>query len=280
MPLINEETIKELRDYLKLKTGRYYFKDIRQTPDNIQLTCPFHKDGQENKPSANIRITDGPNTFVGNFNCFTCKRSMSINTMVKQILGSFYDEDEVEAKFQFKTIQAQADIESKYKHVDLFSIPEEQNNVSESQLREYRYYCSYLQDRRINEETANKYDIGYDKYSNHITFPIRDKYRNCLGLGRRAITEKKYIYPFNFIKPLYGVYELPELYSNIWVVEGPFNLWSLSQWGKNGVALLGTGTKKQLEELLALKPSKYILALDPDEARNEWNKKNNRISNK
>ena len=70
---IDEDLIKSIRDYLKLKTGKLYFKHIRPMPDNIQITCPFHKDGQESKPSATIRKTEGPNTYIGNFHCFTCR---------------------------------------------------------------------------------------------------------------------------------------------------------------------------------------------------------------
>ena len=47
---------------------------------------------------------------------------------------------------------------------------------------------------------------------------------------------------------------------------GPFNLWSLKQWGKSAVALLGTGTDRQYELLSKLKCEGYVLCLDADEA--------------
>lgn len=54
-------------------------------------------------------------------------------------------------------------------------------------------------------------------------------------------------------------------------VSGPFNLWSLTQWKRQGVALLGTGTQNQYKQLLELDCKNYILALDPDEAgRNRY----------
>ena len=55
--------------------------------------------------------------------------------------------------------------------------------------------------------------------------------------GSRSIVGKEYKYPYKLEKPLYGVYELPIIYRNVWVVEGPFNLWSLYQYGKSAVAL-------------------------------------------
>ena len=49
-------------------------------------------------------------------------------------------------------------------------------------------------------------------------------------------------------------------------MEGPFNLWSLYQWGKTGIALLGTGTEYQYKLLSQIKCKGYVLCLDPDSA--------------
>lgn len=55
--------------------------------------------------------------------------------------------------------------------------------------------------------------------------------------------------------------------------EGPFNIWSLTQWGKNAVGLLGTGTELQLKQLVQMETKNYILALDPDTAGRNGTKK-------
>lgn len=184
--------------------------------------------------------------------------------MVQRMLGSFYDENDVEARFGLKVLEAQYSI-IKPKNEILFKIPEPLSD-QESLLRNYRYYHTYLKNRRISENTANAYDIGYDNLNDQITFPLRDIYKNCLGIGRRNIKVKRYEYPKGLIKPIYGVYELPKFVNYLWVVEGPFNLWSLYEWGKTGIALLGTGTEHQYKELLKIKCSGYVLALDSDEA--------------
>lgn len=54
---------------------------------------------------------------------------------------------------------------------------------------------------------------------------------------------------------------------------GPFNLWSLYEYGKTGVALLGTGTQLQLKQLLEIKCNDYVLALDGDKAGHNGTKK-------
>ena len=43
-------------------------------------------------------------------------------------------------------------------------------------------------------------------------------------------------------------------------------MWSLSQWGKSAIALLGTGTEYQYKLLSKLNCNGYVLCLDPDEA--------------
>lgn len=146
-----------------------------------------------------------------------------------------------------------------------FTIPKKLTR-NESELKYYRQYHPYLTQRGISENTANIYDIGFDSVNNQITFPIRDKDKNCLGIGRRDIYKKMYRYPEGMVKPLYGVYELPRHINYLYIVEGPFNLWSLYEYSQPGVALLGTGTGNQYKQLLDIQCNGYILALDPDDA--------------
>lgn len=263
--LINEELIVKIRDYIKVKTGKFYFKHIRMMSDNIQVTCPFHKDGQENKPSATIRVTSSDRATPGLFSCFTCHEAMMIDEMVAKILGNAYNEDDVEAKLGLQSLRAKTYFIKPKKEI-LFKIPEN-DFIPRSDLRRYEgYYHPYLKSRRITEEVAKIYNIGYDKLNDQITFPIYDKQHRCVGLGRRSILQKVYRYPQGLQKPLYGLYELDMFLNYVYVVEGPFNLWSLRGWGKQGVALLGTGTEFQYKQLLEIDCKGFVLALDPDEA--------------
>lgn len=189
---------------------------------------------------------------------------MSLDIVVQKLLGAFYNENEVESLFGLKTLLTKS-VLIKPTKVNLFSLPQKLSR-QENTLSTYRKYCSYLKQRGIGENTANKYDIGYDEINKQITFPLRDISGNTLGIGRRSVEIKRYEYPSGMIKPVYGVYELPELIRSLFIVEGPFNLWSLSEWGKYGVALLGTGTSNQYKQLLNIKTDNYVLALDPDEA--------------
>ena len=51
------EVLVELRDQLALN-GLDLLRDIRRIDNHIQITCPFHKDGHESKPSCGITTND------------------------------------------------------------------------------------------------------------------------------------------------------------------------------------------------------------------------------
>ena len=68
------EPIENILKRLKFEIDSPYLREIgKPKKGNISITCPFHKDGQETKPSATIRRTEGQNTYIGNFHCFTCR---------------------------------------------------------------------------------------------------------------------------------------------------------------------------------------------------------------
>lgn len=67
------DIIQELKYQLSLQQI-FLFNKIKELPEDIMVSCPFHKDGQERKPSCGIRKEDG---WV---HCFTCRRKLFIRT--------------------------------------------------------------------------------------------------------------------------------------------------------------------------------------------------------
>lgn len=157
---------------------------------------------------------------LGLFNCFTCGEAMSLDRVLEKILGESYNATEIENLFNLSAIISR-NYFNKSETTELFKIPEK-ITVKEKDLRPLRKYHSYLASRGISEETAQIYDIGYDEYNKYITFPLRNIYRECLGIGRRSIEKKIYRYPHGLQKPLYGIYELPSLVFALWIVERSF----------------------------------------------------------
>ena len=88
------DIMTELKIELGLK-GIEKFHTIRQGPSDIQISCPFHKNGQERKPSCGITTVDkkvGERLIpAGTVHCFTCGESMFITEMISYCFGQFND---------------------------------------------------------------------------------------------------------------------------------------------------------------------------------------------
>ena len=52
------DIIRELKEQLAIN-GIFLFNKIKELPEDIMVSCPFHKEGQEKKPSCGIRKEDG-----------------------------------------------------------------------------------------------------------------------------------------------------------------------------------------------------------------------------
>lgn len=67
------DIIVELKNQLAIN-DIYLFNQIKDLPDDLMVSCPFHKDGQERKASCGIRKEDGWT------HCFSCRRKLFIGT--------------------------------------------------------------------------------------------------------------------------------------------------------------------------------------------------------
>ena len=154
--------------------------------------------------------------------------------------------------------------------------------VSEDELASYRFTVPYMYERRLTDEVIEKYDVGFDdnfippgrkKPLPCVTFPVRDETGGTLFFCRRSIEGKFFNYPEGVDKPVYGLYELPKNCEEVIICESVFNALTCVVYGKNAVALLGTGNAKQIEQLRRLQVRSYVIALDNDEAGHKGAKK-------
>lgn len=159
---------------------------------------------------------------------------------------------------------------------DIFAKKEEKKEyVSEEELASYRFYHPYMYKRKLTNEVIEKYDVGYQKDfvfsegwkpTEVITFPVRDINGNCLFVSRRAIYGKTFFLPPDLEKPVYGLYELPKNCNEIILCESVINALTCVVYGKPAVAMFGTGTPFQIEQLNKLPCRSIILATDKDSA--------------
>lgn len=252
--------LEELKSQLALN-GVYLFSQIKELPQDIMVSCPFHKEGQERKASCGIRKDDG---FL---HCFACGETASLPEMISRCFG-VYDLGQYGLTWLKNNFLGEI-LQSREFGIDLARGEDTHvvtTFVSDDELDKYRYYHEYMFKRKMNEDVINKFDIGYDFDTNCITFPVRDENGNCLFVARRSVVSKFFNYPTNIEKPVYGIYELPKNAEEVIICESMINAITCYVYGKPALALNGTGTDYQIEQLKKLNVRKYILALDPDDA--------------
>lgn len=257
--------LEELRSQLSAN-GIQLFHTMRDTPDNIQVCCPYHKDGQERRPSAGIKKSDGT------FHCFTCGETHTLQEMISHCFGRG---DDVVGAFgwewllkNFLTVSIE---ERKSIKLDFLRNKTEptMTYVSEEELDNYRVYHPYMWKRKMTPEVVEIFDIGYDKDTKSITFPVRDIHGNCLFIARRSVVTKFFNYPQGVEKPVYGLYELSrfgQYTKEVIICESMIDAIYFWTVGKFAVALNGLGNELQFKQLKEMQCRKFILCTDSDEA--------------
>jgi len=256
------DIIRELKLQLEINEI-YLFNQIKELPDDLMVSCPFHKNGQERKASCGIRKEDG---WV---HCFSCGESCSLEQMISRC---FNVNDFGQYGLNWLKNNFLGDIladRKLYINLDRKSVKTDSNKnyIDEKELVNYRYIHPYMYERKMTDEVIEIFDIGYDKNTNCITFPIRDKNGNCLFVARRSVNSKWFNYPNNVEKPIYGIYELYQLKEfpkEIYICESMIDAITLWTHNKYAIALNGLGTKNQYEQLNKLPCRKFILATDND----------------
>ena len=241
---------------------------------DIVFTCTFHKNGNENRPSAGIMTRADRDTGKVYFNCFTCHEKGTLETLVSRCFG-YYGEN-FGAQWilkHFGTIEVENREGLIYIPTREKPKPKKIEYVSEEELDKLRYTCSYHYQRYLNDWAIETYDLGYCKDSNLgecITFPVKDITGGCLFVAKRAIHKKIYHYPQGVIKPVFGIYEAKKLFPNskeVYICESMLNAITLTQKMRvPTIALLGTGIESQYEEIKKLGYRCFYIALDPDQA--------------
>jgi len=284
-----DDVLSELQHQLQINNIPYLSK-YKDSGNDIMVQCPYHGNGQERRPSAGIRKSDGM------FHCFACNETHTLSEVISYVFGHT---DDMFGKFglkwlvkNFATVQIgerkDIEIDMERNHITnkdslLGNSDTNKSNsfVTEEELDSYRYYHEYWTKRGITADwLIELFDLGYDKKTDCITFPVRDIYGNCLFVARRSVKTKWFNYPKDVDKPLYGLYELCR-YANkmadtspneflvrhdLYVTESMIDCLRLWQNGKFAVALNGLGSKEQLIELQRLSCRQLILATDNDKA--------------
>lgn len=293
------QSVLDMLKFYLAQHGVDRFHIFRNNGDNIQTNCPFHKNGQERKPSF------GVNGEIDKCHCFACGWSGTIEEMISELYG-YQDEGKFGKRWLIKRFNT-VEIETRpnimegfngrkinlpsglYKSIETASKGKsremgkagqgneyEKNRdleegdktvITEEELDKYRYIHPYMYERGLTDEIIERFDIGYDRERKEITFPVRDIEGRCVFVAGRSTERKFFRLPQGLNKPLYQGYRFVDgSYKICYVTESFLNCLICWKYDKPAIAMLGTGNKKQYEILNKLPVREYILAFDPDEA--------------
>ena len=265
------EIINELRAQLILASGIELFRKGRQSGDNWMYTCPFHKGGQERKPSFGISKVDGT------CHCFACGWVGSLPEMISAVFGyddgGSYGEKWLSRNFVALSVELRKPLAINMSRGVSRSIARAPG-FTEQELDSYRYVHPYMYERGMTDEIIEEFDIGYDMSTGALTFPCYYADGTPAFIARRSVKTKFFNYPQDAEKPVYGAERFyRKEYEFAVICESIFNALTCWKWGLPAVALLGTGAREQYEILRSMPVRKFILGLDPDEAGRRGSKK-------
>lgn len=265
--------------------------------DWYRCYCPIHNSGQEKKPSCGVALHDiymeGQLRYpAGMFHCFTCGFAKNMPEGITEILSNRgvtrsgldwikehvpgFDPSNVDFDYLISSeLSGQLINKFAINYINSKISSESVRYVSEQELASYRLTVPYMYERKLTDEVIAKYDIGFDanfvpegkkKPIPCITFPIRDLQGRTLGFCRRSIKGKFFYMDKNKEKSVYGLYELPNRAKSVVICESCFNALTAVTYGYNAVALLGTGTASEINQLRMLGAQEFVLCLDNDDA--------------
>ena len=300
---------------VKADTHGYTLRLVRNTiPDNFFITAKGRNSVQKYTGRSRYKVVSVEQTdlvedvyccvttthsftlehFILTGNCFACRETHTLPEVISYCFGY---KDDIFGKEGFKwimknfaTVQVEErkDVKVDCSRItgDSFGVSKDKNitrnYVLEEELDTYRYNHPYWTKRGITSDwLIELFDLGYDKDTNCITFPVRDIQGNCLFVARRSVVTKWFNYPSGAEKPLYGLYELNQSelmmrqkhgvslvhnINEIYITESMIDCLRLWQNNRYAVALNGTGSESQFEQLRKLSCRKLILATDNDKA--------------
>lgn len=225
-----------------------------------RINCPFCHD--EGRPSLYVNLGDKP----GIWHCFKCEAGGSFTELLRKLTG-------------WTTLQAltyNRQMYQTYKDCDRLipeSLPDDRS--AEDKLAPYRFRHPYLFERKLEEPTLLRYEVGYDRTNMEITFPWFDPHGTLVAIKHRAVARRAYYYETgaDISKTLFGL-NLVKAGGVIWIAEGEIDAMYLDQCFRKahfhnfyGVALGGkTLGVKVIPELKRLEPKLVVLMLDNDDA--------------
>lgn len=267
---------------------------------NMLARCPFHKGGEERKPSFSVNVA------TGMFQCFTCHVAGDIRYLLR-MLGLPRSTIDAETKI-IKPLLDAAREQYRVEKENTFSNAEPfraKRALPEAILGIYDWCPMGLVQKGFDVGLLQDMEVGFDRAQNRVTYPLRDLYGDLAGIsggatlpdqwpkykvyqGARKDYDGRWVsgdfgewfdkeYPgytcenHQFLWNYHRVYprltETSDRNATIYVVEGfKACLWMLQAGYLNTVALMGSSISDRQQQLLHRLSANVVLCLDNDDA--------------
>jgi len=233
---------------------------IHQTMgDEVMAICPFHDDH-----NASFQF----NTKKGLYYCFSCHASGTIRKL--------------ESRFGVSHRSMGVGLDVLYRAIGDLERPQAPELfMREEQLAQYRIDTSLWEDRGLNKDTIDKFDLGYDFIRDAMTIPMRNLNGDLLGLCRRYMDpdmRNRYRYPKGFHKRehLFAsrlIADMPKT-PPVCLTEGAIDTMTVWQAGMPAMAIYGSSVSTdQIRQMRLLGVREVTMFFDRDKAGREVTKR-------
>lgn len=186
-----------------------YLRRVRIKQNFISAACPFHKGGQERRPSFWLSRQ------TGGWGCFTCSAGSGDLKELLRLIGIHNSKVEVAIEEAQQDASNVATIEKAKQRKKAKAEFKAVHTLPDAVLGVFDFVPLDLVDAGYPETLLIQHDIGFDHRSDRITFPIRDYEGTLVGISGRSVraTIPKYL-----------------IYSGRRVIEGKEVLGELGEW--------------------------------------------------
>lgn len=269
---------------------------------NVLTKCPFHKGGEEVKPSFSF------NTEKALFHCFSCHVAGDLSYFLK-LMGLSREAIDAELVFIKPILEKNRETyrlekQNTFVHQDPFKA---ESILPESILGVYEWCPTKLVEQGFSVDLLKDLDVGFDRQSERIMYPLRDLYGNLAGFsggaqhswqepkykvyqGRRKVNShwvpgdfgtwfdeqfpdfrcENHDFLWNFHRVYPRVLSVSDANATIFIVEGfKACMWMLQAGFLNTVALMGSYISHRQQLMLHRLNTNVVLFLDNDKAGRE-----------
>lgn len=275
-------TVESIVRQLRVEDG--VFRDLKKNDNDIMVTCPFHKNGMESKPSMGISRDEvernGKKYPAGTVHCYSCGYTANLTKLVADVK----DIDRLKAlrylldnysggSGSVRNLEISVDRDEKEKVKKVI----DKNIAIEYNKNRCSVSDEYLRRRKILD-VADDFLIGYNEEHNSITVPVFDRQGEVVMIKERSIEGKRFFNTSGSNKAgvIFGLYQCMQGYNGerVWVCESEIDALTLWSWGEKAIAIMGSHiSSQQIKELEKSAVRDLIDGMDRDKAgRNGWRK--------